>query len=195
MNEVLATRELMETLRLEYQKEFETARHIDNKSSNMLAAAGTVTGLLFGFGTFLVSNLDPNYQYVYHAIILLVIAIVTNIVSVFLCVFAFKMLRYEYVIRANYFLKDCDYSEQAIEGAENYDEELINSEMQKEIADFEKDLIHDYITCNKLNQSINNRKGNRVLWAQMIFLVSLIIIPILVGVLLNAFLEGKIRIV
>jgi hypothetical protein len=65
----------MEILQSEYDKQFEISRHTDNKASNMLATAGTVTGLLFGFGTFLVSNIELDYQFISFAFFLLIIAI------------------------------------------------------------------------------------------------------------------------
>ena len=115
-------KELIEVLKSEYQKEFDTARNTDSKASNMLATAGTVTGLLFGFGTFLVSNIKPDFELISYAMFFLLLAIVSNIISVILSVFAFRMLRYQYVISLNYFLTDSGYDMKTRKSAENYDE-------------------------------------------------------------------------
>ena len=184
-------KELIEVLKSEYQKEFDTARNTDSKASNMLATAGTVTGLLFGFGTFLVSNIKPDFELISYAMFFLLLAIVSNIISVILSVFAFRMLRYQYVISLNYFLTDSGYDMKTRKSAENYDEGEIDRFLT-DIAAMENSLIKSYITCNKLNALINDKKGNRVLWAQMIFLIGLLIVPLLVVVVLQAYLTGAV---
>ena len=184
-------KELIDVLKSEYQKEFDTARNTDSKASNMLATAGTVTGLLFGFGTFLVSNIKSDYELITFAMFFLLVAIGSNIVSVILSIFAFKMRRYQYVINPNYFFKDIGYDIKTRKGAENYDDKEIDK-FTANLEDMEKDLIKSYITCNKLNFLVNDKKGYLVLWAQMIFLIGLLIIPLLVVVVLQAYMTGAV---
>ena len=172
----------MEILQSEYDKQFEISRHTDNKASNMLATAGTVTGLLFGFGTFLVSNIELDYQFISFAFFLLIIAIIANISSVFLSILAFKMRRYTYVLGSDLFLKKTGYPVKVIEEAKNYDIDRLKNILDKQPTTLTTDLIFTYITINKKNYEMNDRKGLMVLLAQWIFIASLMTIPFLVGI-------------
>lgn len=178
----------------EYYEQFEVGRHTDNKASNMLATAGTVTGLLFGFGTFLVSNIKIDYEFISYAIFLLISGIILNISSVFLSILAFKMRRYEQVLVPDPYLKKTGYNESVIKRAENYDIDAIYSLVNTDSPTLTRDLIKTYITCNKINSEINAKKGSKVLYAQWIFIVSLLTIPFLVGILLHAYSSNAIRI-
>jgi hypothetical protein len=182
-------KELLNVISYEYQHGIEDARHIDNKASNMLATAGTLTGLLFGFGTFLVSNIKPTYEFLPHAMFLLVVSILFNISSVFLCILAFRMQRYQYAVGPVSFHKEITTKN----GKENYDEDKINKFFNYELDKLQVRLMKTYIKANRINFEINTKKWRSVLWAQILFIVSLVIIPLIVGVVLQAYVSNAIR--
>jgi len=64
----------------------------------MIATSGTVTSLLFGFGTFILSRLKPDYTLLDYAIISLIVVILVNIGSVILSILAFRLQRYKYAM-------------------------------------------------------------------------------------------------
>ena len=123
---------------------------------------------------------------------LLLWSIASNIVAVVLSIFAFKMQRYEYVVDLDYFLKNSGYDNKSKKSAANYDEDKLREFIEQSSEDLADSLIRSYISCNKLNAMVNDKKGLRVLWAQMIFLIGLLIIPVLVVIVLQAFLAGAV---
>jgi hypothetical protein len=76
-------REFLDEIKIQYNKEFEIRQNLDGKATSLIATAGTLTGLLFGFGTFLLTNIKPSYTLSFLAISLLMVAIGANIATVF----------------------------------------------------------------------------------------------------------------
>jgi hypothetical protein len=189
---------LLDELKAQYDKEFETQEALDEKTSNMMATAGTVTSLLFGFGTFLVARIEPTYALLYFAILsLLLAAIITNIFSVFMCVKAYYVRDYYFVAKDKSFLKKNPNSYTAkddIAGLKGLDDDRIRHYIEMEESDFKLSLIRTYIRYNLINADNNDKKAKYVTLAQLTFLIGLVIIPILLAIVLHASSVGAINI-
>jgi purine-cytosine permease-like protein len=160
----------------------------------MIATAGTVTGLLFGFETFLVTNISKEYELLIFAMISLVTAIIINITSVFLSIIVSRIRTYYFVMMHDVFFLEKDVLKKDIEVEENYNEKEIEEYKNMDIKEFQDILIHDYLSCIKDNSETNDSKATKVAWSQRIFLLSLAIIPVLAIMVLHAFFVGAINV-
>jgi len=172
---------------MQYNNELDLRKSLDNKASSMIATSGTVTSLLFGFGTFILSRLKPDYTLLDYAIISLIGVILINIGSVFLAILAFRLQKYKYAMTPERFFQIENYTEEEIKEGTNFNNKEIKDFETKPIADFQCDMIHDYLECNIYNAKKNCSKAKQVIWSQRIFLISLVIIPILLLIIINAF--------
>jgi hypothetical protein len=189
--------ELLDELKAQYDKEFETQETLDKKTSTMMATAGTVTTLLFGFGTFLVTRIEPTYALLYFAILSLLAAIITNIFCVFMCVKAYYVRDYYFVARDKSFLKKNPNSYDAkddIAGLKGLDDDRIRHYIQMEESDFKLWLTRTYIAYTLINADNNDKKAKNIALAQLTFLIGLVIIPILLAIVLHASSVGAINI-
>jgi hypothetical protein len=189
--------ELLDELKAQYNKEFETQEMLDGKASSMMATAGTVTSLLFGFGTFLVARVEPIYALLYFAILSLLLAtIITNIFSVFMCVKAYYVRDYYFVAKDKSFLKKNpnSYNAKDIAGLKGLDDDRIRHYIEMEESDFKLWLTRTYIAYTLINADNNDKKAKNITLAQLTFLIGLVIIPILLAIVLHASSVGAINI-
>jgi hypothetical protein len=84
MSDKFSNKKLLDELKSHYKIELETQQNLDNKISILMATSGTVTGLLVGFGTFLVTKILLNYEFLYFSIASLIVAIIVYIYSFYL---------------------------------------------------------------------------------------------------------------
>jgi lipopolysaccharide export LptBFGC system permease protein LptF len=189
MSEENATSKFIDELKAQYDKEFESRQSIDDKSNSTTSTAGTVTGLLFGFGTLLISNINASYVFLYYTISLFIIAIIANIITVFLCIWISRVREYRLVMSHNIFFRQEGQPERIRESGRNYNEYNIDEFKNAKIPDFQNLMIHEYLYCNKFNNELNARKAIMLYYAQIIFLFSLLILPILVILVLHAFIS------
>ncbi len=84
MSDKFSNKKLLDELKSHYKIELETQQNLDNKISILMATSGTVTGLLFGFGTFLVTKILLNYEFLYFSIASLIVAIIVYIFFLFI---------------------------------------------------------------------------------------------------------------
>ena len=190
--------ELLDELKAQYNKEFETQESLDKKTSTMMATAGTVTSLLFGFGTLLVARVEPTYALLYSAILsLLLAAIITNIFCVFMCIKAYYVRDYYFVARDKSFLKKNANSYNAkddVAGLKGLDDDRIRHYIEMEESDFKLRLTRTYIAYTLINADNNDKKAKNIALAQLTFLIGLVIIPILLAIVLHASSVGAINI-
>ena len=71
MSDKFSNKKLLDQLKLQYKIELETQQNLDNK-------------LLFGFGTFLVTKILLNYEFLYFSIASLIVAIIVYIFFLFI---------------------------------------------------------------------------------------------------------------
>lgn len=187
--------ELLDELKAQYDKEFETQKIMDKKASTMMATAGTVITLLFGFGTVVVA-IEPIYAQFNFVILSLLAAIIANIFSVFICVKAYYVRDYYFVAKDKSFLKKNPNSYNAkddIAGLKGLDDDRIRHYIEMEESDFKLWLIRTYIAYNLINADNNDKKAKYVTLAQLTFLIGLVIIPILLAIVLHASSVGVIN--
>ena len=84
MSDKFSNKKLLDELKSHYKIELETQQNLDNKMTSLMATSGTVTGLLLGFGTFLVTKILLNYEFLYFSIASLIVAIIVYIYSFYL---------------------------------------------------------------------------------------------------------------
>ena len=166
-----------EELKSQYDKEFDLKNTLEGKANYLLTIAGVVSTLLFGFGTFLIDNLDTNYSPLPVISILIILGVAINIVSILFSVLSFKIQPYCYVITYNHFFND--------DGT--FNEEAIEEYRDADIDVFEDTIIETYLTCIKHNDLVNNGKAVKVRIAQWLFFAGVVTIPIAIGILLLNF--------
>lgn len=176
----------LQELRSAYDNILKQRNHLDNKAATMLTASSTVTSLLFGFGIFIFTRIDPSYQFLLHASILLAMAIVLNIGSVLVSVLAFRTENYRYVNTSTRFFEKGEYTEEEIKKAKNYNEVEIEYFKDMNTRKFEDILVHDYLSCNHLNSLYNFRKASKVTIAQILLLTGIGILPFIALILFHA---------
>jgi len=145
----------VEELKAQYNLELDTKKEIDNKANYMKGIAGTVAGLLSGFGTLLVANIHRSYAYIDYTLALLLLAIILDIFSVFLCVLTLKITtRYLYATKHFKFFKQGGYSRQVKEVSENYNYDEIEMYRDANYSEFLNNYIETYLTCNKIRLKV-----------------------------------------
>jgi hypothetical protein len=185
--------ELLDELKAQYNKEFETQESLDKKASTMMATAGTVTSFLFAFGA-LVVTISPTYALIYFVFLFLLAAIIPNIFCVFMCVKAHYVRDYYFVAKDKSFLKKSanSYNAKDIAGLKGLDYDRIRDYIQMEESDFKLWLTHTYIAYTLINADNNDKKAKYITLAQLTFLIGLVIIPIVLAMVLHAASVGAI---
>jgi hypothetical protein len=178
-------------LRSAYIDVLNQRKHLDDKAASMLTVSSTVTSLLFGFGIFILTRIDPIYPLSQHASILLVAAIVLNIVSVSVSIRAFKTENYRYASTSARYFEKGEYTEEDANEARNYNEVEIEYIKDMNPTEFENMLIHDYLSCNHLNSKYNARKAGKITLSQRLLLIGIGIVPIIVIILYHAASENE----
>jgi len=166
----------LQELKDQYQKEFELKDALEGKANNLLTISGLVATLLFGFGSFLIDKLGSTYEFLIPVTILLIMGIVGNVVSIFWSVLAFKIRPYKYSMPYDHFFnKDGSFNEKHVE---EYRDE-------KDVEVFTNTLVDTYLTCNRHNRLQNASKAFKIKIAQWFFFGSIIIVPIVIGLVLT----------
>jgi hypothetical protein len=195
MSSNLSNKEFLDEIKSHYKIELETQQNLDNKISSLMATSGTVTGLLFGFGTFLVTKILLNYEFLYFSIASLIIAILANLVSFILCMLAYKIKNYFFIMREGFIVNENTLTHEEIlaltkdENIENkyFNNIKIDKYEKMEVSKFYHIFIRFYLIANAINKKNNDAKGIKIFYAQIIFLLGLIFIPILLGFLIHAY--------
>jgi hypothetical protein len=166
----------LQELKEQYEKEFEIKDDLESKGNNLLTISGVVATLLFGFGSFMVDKFDATYDMLTPVTILLIIGIVGNIISIFWSVISFKISLYKYVMPYDYFFNR--------DGSAN-EEHLIEYRDGDDLDVFTNTLVDTYLKCNRHNGLQNKDKAVKVDLAQWFFFGSILIIPIVIGLVLT----------
>jgi len=176
---LLSSKDLfLESLKSQYDKEFERKTTLEGKGSNLLTIAGVVSTLIFGFGIFLIDSLDTSYEPLPILILLLILSIVTNIISILFSVLSFRVQGYRYLMPSDSFYnEDGAFNEEAIE---EYSEE-------QDVGILKDTLIEAHLRCNKHNELANDNKVILIQIAQWFFFAGISTIPFIVGILLLNF--------
>ena len=162
----------IEELRLAYNNILDLRKHLDSKASSMMATSGTVSSILFGFGTFMLTRMNPTYPFLPYAVVTLIAAIVATAVSALISVRAFKSDKYDYVMSYSRFFRGGQLNEDIIRG---YREARPES--------FQSVMIHDYLQCNRVNSEFNDNKVRKITLAERFLLVGILLTPVILAML------------
>src|SRR5712691_1671907 len=166
---------LVEELRLAYNNVLDLRKHLDNKASTMIATSGTISSLLFGFGTFTLTKIDYTYPFLFWAYLSLIAAVVVTVASALISLWAFKTEEYKYAMSHSRFFRKDEFNEEVISGYQNARPEA-----------FQRTLVHDYLKCNFINSKYNNCKVKKMTIAQILLLIGILLIPIILIILFHA---------
>ena len=165
----------LDELNKQNNREFDLKNSLENKSNSLITVSGIVIPLLFAFGIFVIEKIDRGYPLFGVAEGLLCFIVILNIIAIVFAVLSAKIRNYEYPFLHFNFYDDTDkINTSAIK-------EYIDSEPNK----FNELLIEEYLSCNKSNFEINEKKANYIKIGQCVFIVSLGLIPILIGILFS----------
>ncbi len=147
----------------------------------MIATSGTVSSLLFGFGTFTLTKIDPTYPFLFYAFLTLVAAVVVTVASALISLRAFKTEKYYYVMSHSRFFRQDAFNE-VMRLYQDADPEI-----------FRRTLVHDYLDCNLINSEYNNCKVKKITLAQRLLLIGILLIPIILIILFHATVSKSIH--
>lgn len=162
----------IEELRLAYNNILDLRKHLDGKASTMIATSGTVSSLLFGFGTFTLTRITPVYPFLPYAVVTLIAAVVVTAISALISLRAFETGKYDYVMSHSRFFRGGRLNEKVVRG---YREAKPES--------FQKNMIDDYLQCNRINNEINNNKVRKISRAQNFLLFRILLTPLVLAML------------
>lgn len=169
-------------------------RETYSKATSIISIAGAVSSLLFGFGTFLLTRMEPSYELVGVAMIILGVAVVLDAISVGLAFWASRIRKYQFVMTTTRkFFQQEQYTTKEIKQAKNYNVKEIEKFMHMTHEEFNDMIIHDHLSCIKLNSETNRFKAKLIMAAQITFLTSLVLIPILLFIVFQAFNASAFR--
>lgn len=163
----------LQELKDQYDRQFEIKRDLETKANNIMTISGTVGTLLFGFGVFLVDKLGSRYDFITAISVILIVGVGANVVAIAMSARAFGIRQYRFVIDPTSFYKDGKLNENEI-----------NDYRSMKKTDFYETFIWDYLKCIKHNFQINCHKGSLIVPSQWFFIVSVMIIPVIIGILL-----------
>ncbi|MDQ3839416.1 MAG: hypothetical protein M3297_09115 [Thermoproteota archaeon] len=146
----------LDELRTAYTNFLDQRKHLDNKTSSMIGISGTISTLLFGFGTFTLTRIDPKYNLLPFASGILILAIIMIVASALLSLWAFKTERYLQVLSKTIFFIGKNIDERSVQQWENANPEVL-----------QKRMVRDYIRCNRVNSECNASKSRKITWAQV----------------------------
>jgi hypothetical protein len=163
-------------LRAQYNMEFEIKKNLETKASSLISISGTVTALLFGFGTFFISRVDPIYDFYVYTLALLLISILSVTVSIMLSVFGSIIQKYLVVVDHKKFYK-----------GKEFDDETWHKYCYSSKNKFNMAIAKNYFSCIKHNSTTNDKKARYVKFAQIVFFLGLAVLPLLLAIIISNF--------
>ena len=143
----------------------------------MITMSGTIATLFMGFGSILLRNIIPSKDWYF-----LVPAFITLMLEVLFTTFVIK-----YSLDA-YKLKDNTYFNLLLPKVLQHDSkqniDVIKQINEAGLRSFIKDMIVDYIIAIPTNSLVNEKKMEKVVRSQQLFLCALIMVPIFAGIVI-----------
>ena len=136
----------LDELNKQYNRQLDTKNSLENKSNFLITVCGIVIPLLFGFSIFVIEKIDNDYSLFIHLQIILSLIIGMNILAIIFAVLSTRIKEYEYPFKHSIFFNNNSIIENEVTN-------FTNSE-QKE---FNKNLIKQYLHCNKHNFETNQK--------------------------------------
>lgn len=150
---------------------WEVKATLEVKANNIVTIAGTVATLLFGFGSLFLESLNPAYPFLPAFTGFLLTGIIVSVVAIIFGGLSFRIRTYEVPIGLDFFAEK---------------KELLDEYKRATSDTFYNTMITAYLRCMKQNNEENERKVKQISIAQWLFFASMIIVPILLGIVLHA---------
>ena len=195
---------LKEEIKDQYNQEFDIKKTLETKANNITTISGTVAGLFFGFGQFLIGKLiDIHYDRLWDVILLLIVGISLNIVTIAYSMMAWKEKNYYYILNGEVKRRKDIAGRLFSTPIHDYEKRRLRKSFaswfhpKNKEAKQESEKVEDpdpkifeaikldpspaninikYMHCINKNARINARKASKVKLSQYIFIVSMIII-------------------
>lgn len=168
--------EFFEEVKQQFARHLTTKSNIDQKINNMITMSGMIATLLLGLSVFLMKILQQQLFYVQFSFIVLIIGMFCMIGAIMLCFSAYRITFQMYPIIAKPFFKNND--------ASAYDNTVTEEWMTRAKDDFQKLFIEEYLRSIKKCEEVLDSKGNKVEWAEILFIIGIITLPI-AGIILG----------
>jgi hypothetical protein len=159
----------------QFQRQLDIKDSLEGKANNLLTISGTVGTLLFGFGTFLIEKIAPQYPFILIITTFLVAGIIAIVVALLYAVYAFRLQAYLFPIHHRIFFPNNQLSNAIIGQFEAAD-----------VAEFYVTMINAYLNGIKMNSEKNDEKASRLKLSQYFFIAGVLTIPIIAGIILIA---------
>jgi hypothetical protein len=168
-NSTQLNEDFLPELRLQHTLTLDNKMNIEGKANNIITIAGTSATLLFGFAAFLADTSKIDELYLSFILVLLSLAISACVTSIILSVIASRIRKYRFHIVPSEFYDDKGELKTSIFW-ENFSANK---------RDFHEAMASGYLNCIKQNTQNNEQKAKYVIYAQLIFFIGILIIPIL----------------
>ncbi len=90
-------------------------------------------------------------------------AIITNIVSVWFCLSAFKIRDYWFTRRVSTFFTNEGYSKEDCEKHVNFNNKEIEKYSKLKMEDFLNKMLYSYLICNDINAKNSKEKAKKII--------------------------------
>lgn len=174
--------EFLNELRLQFEKDLDLKKTLDEKASRMITIAGTIVGFLFAFGTFILTRIGTEYAYVWLIKELLIGGIAVGILAILFATLASQLKKYRYVMGHEIFYNK--------DGSRNKDK--ITEYADMDVSNFQDKMIKEYLQSINENSKTNHWKATTVILSQWSFIGSIVTTLVLIIIMIHAFGVGAI---
>ena len=159
---------LLEELKLQFERFIQHKERLDTKTNNIIVMAGAIFTLFMGFGVFLLSGIESNQPaLVNSAFVLLIIGIILFVLSILYSIEAYRLRNYYYPLGYNAF-----YNENGL----NHD--VISQFNNATVEEFNQHFIAEYLESIKQNQQSVLEIAKNLDRALLFFVGLVLLIPI-----------------
>lgn len=178
----MPSKEFLQELKDSFNSVMQSKEHIEARASNIVTVSGTVAALLFGFGTYLLSNIASDYylrNYIFYVLAFGILAALISLLSGVLV--AYRRTKYRFPMTYEAFYKDG-----------KLDPAVVDQFKQASQQDFSDRMIEEYLEAIKKNTERNADKAFKLQFSQWSLFVTILFIMVLVIFLGMTMHDGKI---
>jgi hypothetical protein len=171
---------LLSELKLEFEYLLRLKEGLENRANNLVAVSAAIATLLFGFTTFSYTRIKPEYQYFYWMLLPVSASIGASIIAMGFGLLSSRLARYALPVSYEVFFK--------ANGSRNIDN--INAYRDSTEIMFFNSMIRFYLDSIRANTLQYLDKAKWMRWAHILFLLSISVVPILLGFFVHALSIG-----
>jgi hypothetical protein len=165
----------LEEVRRRYDSIHDLRKSIESKANSMISVSGTLVGLFFGFGYFIVQNLGPEFVHIDIVAALLIIGISCTIIALLFSLYAYKVKKYLFVLPGGTFFDEEGEKTYTVEsGKKKYTLDELRGLGSN---DFRNVMIDNYVEANEKNASINSDRTEHIWFSQWMLFVGILLVP------------------